>query len=434
MSPLVHLQIIRLPESFSALHAQEGFLPRVYPLVPLQAVGAEESLVALRARVGPDSGVVAQVDGQVAGLREFLATVGALEGLVTRVKALVLQKLGMGEEPFPAVGAEERPLARMRQLVSGQGGFVDETLVALRAAEDVLPGVAALVLLHVALPLEALAAEGAHKGHFLRVDLHVAQQAALVQEPFSALCTDVGPLFLMGALMRRERCAVGEAFPAATGVRLFFVGQEVLVEVACRAKNQLAMRAFIGTLRHVDVLAVRLYVSHQCGLPRKRPAAFRAQVLAVLHVGPAVLFQSHGGLEELSADQAIVAAARLVRQLVPLQRLFEGEPAATLRTGEGLLARVDALVCSEEGLELEALPTVWATEMSFFICDGQLLIFSLRVDLVVVPHRGAEGTLWTRESRGTLKKIKMCSNIYMKNYIQSLQSRFIISQWCIKYI
>lgn len=170
-------------------------------------------------------------------------------------------------------------------------------------------------------------------------------------------------------------------------------------------------------------------MSHQRGLPRKRPAAFRARVLAVLHVGPAVLFQSHGGLEELAADQAVVAAARLVRQLVPLQRLFEGEPAAALRTGEGLLARVDALVCSEEGLELEALPAVWTGETSFFVCDGQLLVFSLRVDLaVVVPHRGAEGELWTRESQGTLKKIKMCSNIYIyKTYIQAPESRFTIS-------
>lgn len=415
MSPLVHLQIIRLPEAFAAFHTEVGFLPRVYPLVSLQAVGAEESLVALRARVRPDSGVVAQVDGQVAGLGELLAAVGALEGLVTRVKALVLQELGVGEEPFPAVGAEERPLARMRQLVSGQRGFVNEALVALRAAEDVLPGVAALVFLHVALPLEALAAEGAREGHFLRVDLHVAQQAALVEKAFPALRADVRPVFLMRALMRRERRAEGKAFPAAAGVRSLFVGQEVLVEVAGGAENLLAMRAFIGALGRVDVLAVCLNVSHQRGLPRKRPAAFRAQVLAVLHVGAAVLFQSQEGLEEPSTDQAVVVAARRVRQLVPLQRLFEGEPAAALRTEEGLLARVDALVSFEEGLKLEALLTVRATKTPLFICGGQLLV--LRVDLVVVlrdlgPIRGARGTLWAGESsRGPLKKIQMSSNI-----------------------
>lgn len=413
MSPLVHLQVIRLPEAFAAFHTEVGFLPRVYPLVSLQAVGAEEPLVALRARVRPDSGVVAQVDGQVAGLGELLATVGALEGLVTRVKALVLQELGVGEEPLPAVGAEERPLAGMRQLVSGQRGFVNETLVALRAAEDVLPGVAALVFLHVALPLEALAAEGAHEGHFLRVDLHVAQQAALVQKAFPALRANVRPVFLMRALVRRERRAVGKALPAAAGVRSLFVGQEVLVEVAGRAENLLAMGTFVGTLRHIDVLAVCLYVSHQRGLPCERPAAFRAQVLAVLHVGAAVLFQSQEGLEEPSTDETIVAAARRVRQLVPLQRLFEGEPAAALRTEEGLLARVDALVRFEEGLKLEALLTVRATKTAFFVCDGQLLVLGLTVGLVVVlrdlsPIRGARGTLWAGESsRGPLKKIQM---------------------------
>lgn len=403
VSPLVHLQIIRLPEAFAAFPAEVGLLPRVYPLVPLQAVGAEEPLVALRARVRPGSGVVAQVDGQVAGLGELLAAVGALEGLVTRVEALVLQELGVGEEPFPAVGAEERPLARVRQLVSGQRGFVNEALVALRAAEDVLPGVAALVLLHVALPLEALAAEGAHEGHLLRVDLHVAQQAALVEEAFPALRANVRPVFLMRALVRRERRAVAKAFPAAAGVRSLFVAQEVLVEVAGGAENLLAMRAFTGTLRHVHVLSVSLDVSHQRRLPCKRPAAFPAQVLAVLHVGAAVLFQSQEGLEEASADETIVAAAGRVGQLVPLQRLFEGEPAAALGAEEGLLARVDAPVRFEEGLELEALLTVRATKTSFFICDGQLLVLGLRVDLVVVrrdldPIRGATGTLWAGES------------------------------------
>lgn len=174
--------------------------------------------------------MVAQVDGQVAGLGESLPAVGALEGLVARVEALVLQELGVGKKAFATVGAEVRPLARVGQLVSDQGGFVDEALVALRAAEHVLAGVAALVLLHVALPLEALAAEGAHEGHVLRVDLHVAQQAAPVQKSFAALHAHVRAFFLVRALVRGERGAVGEALPAAAGVRSFFVGLEVLAE------------------------------------------------------------------------------------------------------------------------------------------------------------------------------------------------------------
>lgn len=197
-------------------------------------------------------------------------------------------------------------------------------------------------------------------------------------------------------------------------MRSLFVGQEVLVEVAGRAENLLATRAFVGTLRRLDVLAVCLYVSHQRRLPRKRPAAFRAQVLAVVHVGAAVLLQGQEGLEEPSADEAIVAAAGRVRQLVPLQRLFEGEPAAALRTEEGLLPRVDALVGFEEGLKLEALLTVRAAETSLFICGGQLLVLGLGVELDVLlrvldPIRGA---LWAGESsRGPLKKIHMRSNI-----------------------
>lgn len=183
-------------------------------------------------------------------------------------------------------------------------------------------------------------------------------------------------------------------------MRSLFVGQEVLVEVAGRAENLLATRAFVGTLRHIDVLAVCLDVSHQRRLPRERPAAFRAQVLAVVHVGAAVLLQSQEGLEEPSADEAIVAAAGRVRQLVPLQRLFEGEPAAALRTEEGLLPRVDALVGFEEGLKLEALLTVRAAETSLFICDGQLLVLGLGVELDVVLRDLdiIRGALWAGES------------------------------------
>lgn len=135
--------------------------------MPLEPVGAEEALVALAAGVRPDPRVVPQVYRQVTRLGELLTAVRTLERLVSRVEALVFEELGVRKEPLPAVGAEVRPYARMRQLVSGQGGFVDEAFVTLRAAEDVLPGVAALVFLHVALSFEALPAVGAHKGHLL---------------------------------------------------------------------------------------------------------------------------------------------------------------------------------------------------------------------------------------------------------------------------
>lgn len=183
----MHFEMIRLPEPLSTFPTQIRFFPRMYPLVPLQPIGAQETLVALAAGVRPRSCVVAQVDGQVAGLGEGLAAVRTLERLVARVEALVLQKLCVGEEALPAVGAKVRPLARVCQLVPDQRGLVNEALVALRAAEDVLSGVAALVLLHVALPFKALATEGAHEGHFLRVGLHVAQQAALIKKALPTL-------------------------------------------------------------------------------------------------------------------------------------------------------------------------------------------------------------------------------------------------------
>lgn len=66
MCPLVHLQVVRLPETFPALRAHVRLLRRVRSLVPLEAVGAEEALVAFAAGVRPRSSVVAQVDGQVA--------------------------------------------------------------------------------------------------------------------------------------------------------------------------------------------------------------------------------------------------------------------------------------------------------------------------------------------------------------------------------
>ena len=300
MCSLVHFEVIRLPETLPTFSTQEWFFPRMYSLVSFQAVGTQEALVTLGARVGPDAGVVAQVNGQVARLSETLATVRALERLVARVEALVLQELGVGEEALPAVRAEVRPLARMSQLVSDQRGLVNKTLVALRAAEHVLPGVAALVLLHAALPLEALAAEGAHEGHLLRVDLHVVPETPLVEEPLSALCACVRPLPLMDALVGAQSGSVGKALPAVALVHLFFlVGLDVPGEVAGTAEAQVTLRAFVRTLQLVSVFTVSLHVPHQCRLPGKRPATLGAQVCPVLHVGALVLPLSHQGLEEL---------------------------------------------------------------------------------------------------------------------------------------
>lgn len=325
MCPLVHLQVVRLPETFSALRAHKRLLRRMRSLVPLEAVGAEEALVALAAGVWPRPRVVAQVDGQVARLREPLPAVWALEGLVARVETLVLQELGVRVEALAAVGAQVRPLARVGELVPDQRGLVDEALVALGAGEDVLAGVAALVLLHVALPLEALAAEGAHEWHVLRVDLHVVQEAAPVQEALAALCAHVRPLLLVNALVCSERGAVGEALAAAAGVRpLLPVGLQVLVEVAGTAERQVAAGALVRVCRLAcRVLPVGLQVSHQCRFPGERTAALGAQVLAILHVGAPVLPLCFQGLEGLAADQAPVLAARPVSLLVALQRLLE---------------------------------------------------------------------------------------------------------------
>lgn len=177
------------------------------------------------------------------------------------------------------------------------------------------------------------------------MDLHVAQQPPLVEESFPTLRTNVWPLLLMDALMCGESCPVGEALSAVAGVHSFFsVSLEVFVEVAGTTEAQVTARAFVRVLCLVSILAVGLKVSHQRRLPGKRPATLRTQVLAVLHVGVLVLPLSHQGLEELSADQALVLAPGLVRQLVPLQRLFEGEPPSALRTQEWLLPCVDTLV------------------------------------------------------------------------------------------
>lgn len=117
MCALVHLQVVRLPETFPTLRAHVRLLRRVRSLVPLEAVGAEKALVALATGVWPHPRVVAQVDGQVARLRELLLAVRALEGLVARVEALVFQELGVRVEALAAVGAQVRPLARVGELV-----------------------------------------------------------------------------------------------------------------------------------------------------------------------------------------------------------------------------------------------------------------------------------------------------------------------------
>lgn len=107
--------------------------------------------------------------------------------------------------------------------MSDQSCLVHKTLVALRAAENVFPSVAALMLLHVAFPLEALATEGTHEGHVLRVDLHVAQQTTLVEESLTTLCARVWPVFLMDALVCCECRSVGEALSTVAGVYFFFL-------------------------------------------------------------------------------------------------------------------------------------------------------------------------------------------------------------------
>lgn len=120
-------------------------------------------------------------------------------------------------------------------------------------------------------------------------------------------------------------------------------------------------------------------------------------------MGATVLLQSRERLEELAADGAVVAAARVVRQLVSLQRLFEGELAAALRTEEGLLARVGAPVRLEVGSKLEALLAVRTAEASFFVGDGQIVVLALRADLGVIPWdphllRGVQITLLAGQS------------------------------------
>lgn len=133
---------------------------------------------------------------------------------------------------------------------------------------------AALVLLHVTFPLEALATVGTHEGHFLRVDLHMAHQTTLVEESLAALRACVRTLFLMDSLVCCESCPVGEALPAVAGVHsLFLMSLQVSVEVADTAEAQLTVRAFVRTLHLFGVHAMSLQVPHKCRLPGERPAA-----------------------------------------------------------------------------------------------------------------------------------------------------------------
>lgn len=299
----------------------------------------------------------------------------------------------------------------MGELVPDQRGLVDKALVALGASEDVLPGVATLVLLHVALPLEALAAVGAHEGHVLRVDLHVVEQAAPVQEALATLRAHVWPLLLVDALVRGERSTVGEALAAAARVRpLLPVGLQVLVQVTGAAECQVAVGALVRVRRLArHVLAVGPQVSDQRRLPGKGTPALGAHVLAVLHVNAPVLPLRLQGLEGLATDQASVLAARPVSLLVALQRLLEGEPASALGAEVRLLASVASLVSFEQRLELEALPAVGATKRSLFVCCrlcGRVVLqrvdaVNVLLDLCLV--RVAEGALWASEG-STLKR------------------------------
>lgn len=216
------------------------------------------------------------------------------------------------------------------------------------------------------------------------MDFHVAQQTPLVEESLATLHASVWSLFLMDALVCCERCPVGEALSTVAGVHsLFFMSLEVPVEVTGAAEALVTARTFERTLHLVSIPAVGLQVPYQCRLPTERTTTLSTHVLSVLHVAVLVLPLSYKGLEELSADQALVLASGLVCLLVPLQGLFEGETSSALRTEEGLLACVDALVGFQYRLELEALLTVLATKTSLYICKGlkdQLVV--LRLDRV----------------------------------------------------
>ncbi|TNN54172.1 hypothetical protein EYF80_035600 [Liparis tanakae] len=232
--------------------------------------------------------------------------------------------------------------------------------------------------------LPSLAAEGAGEGLLLGVHLHVAQQAAPVQEALAALSAGVRPLLAVDALVRGERRAAREALAAVAGVRpLLRVRAQVALQVGGAAEAQGAAGAAVGARRRrllvlalLSVLAALalLAVSHQRRLPGEGAAAAGAQVLSVLHVGAAVLPLSRRRLEELSADRALVAAPPAVRVPVPLQRLLEGEAAAALGAQEGLLARVDAAVSVQQRLEPEALEAVGAAEAALVPRGGRGLV------------------------------------------------------------
>lgn len=108
---------------------------------------------------------------------------------------------------------------------------------------------AALVFLHVAFSLEALAAERTHEWHFLGVDLHVAQKTSLVEEALATLCAHVWPFFLMNTLVCSKSCSVGKALSTVAGMDSFLlVSLEMPVEVAGTAETQITARTFVRIL------------------------------------------------------------------------------------------------------------------------------------------------------------------------------------------
>lgn len=124
------------------------------------------------------------------------------------------------------------------------------------------------------------------------------------------------------------------------------MGRQVSAEVAGAAEDQLTVRTFKRVVRLVGVQAVSPEMPRQRSLPGEHPATLGTRVLPILLVAMA----AHRQRERLPLD--------LVRLLVPLQRLFEGELPSALRARERLLARVDAPVGFQQRLESEHLPAV----------------------------------------------------------------------------
>lgn len=102
------------------------------------------------------------------------------------------------------------------------------------------------------------------------MDLHVAQQAALIQEAFPTLGAGVRALLLMGPLVGGESRPVGEALPTAAGVNsLLLVGLEVSFQGAGRPEAQAAARTSERVLHLFRIHAVSLQVLHQSRPPRE---------------------------------------------------------------------------------------------------------------------------------------------------------------------